>query len=69
MLHKNPPLSHLRGIFILCPLSRRPAAAMIGLNVFCKTHPILNTAQIIRIIIIYGSNLWEMSRNFRIFEP
>lgn len=53
----------------MCPLSKRPAAAMIGLNVFCKTHPILNTAQIIRIIIIYGSNLWEMSRNFRIFEP
>ena len=28
MLHKNPPLSHLRGIFILSPLSKRPAAAM-----------------------------------------
>ena len=30
MLHKNPPLSHLRGIFILSPLSKRPAAAMCG---------------------------------------
>ena len=30
MLHKNLPLSHLRGIFILSPLSKRPAAAMCG---------------------------------------
>jgi len=30
MLHKNPPLSHLRGIFILTPLSKRPAAAICG---------------------------------------
>lgn len=30
MLHKNPPLSHLRGIFILSPLSKRPAAVMCG---------------------------------------
>ena len=30
MLHKNPPLSHLRGIFILSPLSKRSAAAMCG---------------------------------------
>lgn len=30
MLHKNPPLSHLRGIFILSPPSKRPAAAMCG---------------------------------------
>ena len=30
MLHKNLPLSHLRGIFILSPLSKRPAAAMSG---------------------------------------
>ena len=30
MLHKNPPLSHLRGIFILSPPSKRPAATMNG---------------------------------------
>lgn len=30
MLHKNPPLSYLRGIFILSPPSKLPATAMSG---------------------------------------